>query len=126
MPNGENKELIINSITRILDNHGDKISITQNINDNQKIKDEINIYLNEFYSKNTGMLEHKLNEVWSNLANVKEKAKFIYLLGHIAKSGALGYENNGLNQANELYYTLAKISAKNFTRKMTQYQNYLH
>lgn len=112
LPDNESKELIITSIKRIINHKGNSIKLDQDNNKDQELKMKINTYLSEFYSNKPNLMVQQLDNVWSGFKNKDDKLKFIYLLGQIAKSGSLGYHYKQDNQANELYYTLTKLSAK--------------
>ena len=117
----EIKRLTIGAIQRLIINEGNGARIGSDIAADKKLKDDINIAFIGIYTDDE--LDDKINQTWSDLHDQESKAKLIFLIGQIAKSGALGYEHGGANQANTLYYTLAQKLTNKFLQEFPEDEN---
>lgn len=102
------KPIVISTIQRIILNQGERLQISNNAEDDKKIKEDINIAFNNSINEEAFQ---SLNEFYDTLTK-EQKLKLIFLLGHIAKDGALGYHHGNENQANQLYYDFCKRCAE--------------
>mgnify|MGYP000449803716 CR=1 FL=1 len=104
------KATLVDAIKLVVEAKGGRIVLNANANEDMNLKNAINQEMNSFYGspeeQQWNLVENKLTEFWGTLQNRESKLKFIYLLGQLAKDGALGYHYDANNQANEFYYYL--------------------
>ncbi len=93
------------TIERTIMNQGNPISLGETVKEDIEIKDSINFAF--IQADQLASLKDKLDKFYISLPDRSSKLKLLFLLGQIAKRGALGYDHGGKNQANELFYTLA-------------------
>ncbi len=102
-------ELVKQVIQRLVTLEGDFIFLDSDRQKDAQIKDRINASFQPFDECN----KTTIDGFWSQLSTPQEKAKLIFLVGQIAKKGALGYhivdQETGIdkNQANVFFYCLA-------------------
>ena len=98
-------------ISSIIMGQGGTFNLSRDPSYDIQIKDAIN---NAFDALNPSKMESystQLQRFWETLTTTADKLKLAFLLGQIAKKGALGYhhhrENDENNQANMAFYALA-------------------
>ena len=115
----EMSRLSTSVIQRLIINQGGTARIGSDISTDQGLKDKINteflLLLERLLSND---LDAEINSLWNTLPDTSSKAKLIFLLGQIAKQGALGYHHGDNNQANEFYYTLTLKLAEKFMTEL--------
>ncbi|MCE2706451.1 MAG: hypothetical protein LW807_05180 [Proteobacteria bacterium] len=98
------KEQCKHIIQEIIKIKGKRFDISTNQIENTKFKDQINQEFNAI--ENLVTYKVLLGKFWLTIKNNEEKLKLCFLLGQLAKDGALGYHNNKSNQANDAFYGL--------------------
>ena len=101
-------QLVQQLIQRLVTLEGECISLDSDPQKDAEIKDRINASFPVF----AGCDKTEIDRFWSQLGTPLEKAKLIFLVGQIAKRGALGYhleshqQSNERNQANDFFSNL--------------------
>jgi hypothetical protein len=99
-------ELIIQTVIK---SKGNEFYLSINKKDDAKLKEKINDEFNIVDNMHKYLI--LLDSFWQQLTNNNDKLKLSFLLGRLAKNGALGYDYKGdnqiyQNQANECLYFL--------------------
>jgi len=99
-------ELIIQTVIK---SKGNEFYLSINKKDDAKLKEKINDEFNIVDNMHKYLI--LLDSFWQRLTNNNDKLKLSFLLGQLAKNGALGYDYKGdnqiyQNQANECLYFL--------------------
>jgi hypothetical protein len=128
----EKNELLVlvkDTIKRAVQLKGDHFKLKEDIKEDIHIKDDINNSIIKF-AEISEETKNSIDNFWG-LLNIDNKFRLIFLLGQIAKSGALGYHYklniNGKmeekNQSNEFFYTLTIYYAEKLKQEMNDANN---
>ena len=115
----ELRDSTIKGIQLLINGEGNQIQLGSTELKDKELKDKIEKALP--YGEIVGDLPNsnktRMEEFWATLHDNSSKAKLIFLLGQIAKKGALGYELGGNNRANSFYYLMTLEFAKKFRKE---------
>ena len=105
-----------NIIAKVISGQGNSFSLSSNVADDAKIKDAINMAFNADDATTMNKYVKNLQQFWHSLTKVEDKLQLIFILGQIAKKGALGYHQHNDNTANIAFYKLCQQCLEWFIR----------
>jgi len=103
----ELKHSIEQGVKSVIKSGGEAVKLSADTEQDMKIKDSINKAIpiaDEGFHKTANVC---FDALYKELTSDEEKLQLIFLLGQIAKQGALGYHYGDNNQANEFFYSMA-------------------
>jgi hypothetical protein len=95
--------IVTNAIKILIQNQGNTFKIFNDKEKDMAIKD----YINEKIPFIPLNINNFIDSFWNSLTKNEDKYKLIFLLGQIAKAGALGYHYGNKNESNYFFYLLA-------------------